>query len=287
MSERPPPTLVFAHANGFPAGTYRRLFERWRAAGWRVEAPPVIGHDRRYPVTSNWPHLRDQLVDFIEARAPGGAWLVGHSLGGLLGLLAASKRPDLVRGLVMLDSPVFTGWRAHSVQVLKASGLIARVSPGKVSRTRRHEWPSREAALAHFAAKSKFASWAPGLLDDFIDCGTEPRAGAVQLVFDRAVETRIYDTLPHHLGRVLRRHALRCPAGFVAGTRSVELRQGGLGPAHALVGDRLRWITGSHLFPMERPDETANTVLELLQGMHPETGGGGAPARPEARTPPL
>jgi hypothetical protein len=26
------PTIVFAHANGFPAGTYRLLFEAWRLA---------------------------------------------------------------------------------------------------------------------------------------------------------------------------------------------------------------------------------------------------------------
>ena len=28
----PDRTLVFAHANGFPAGTYRQLFDAWRAA---------------------------------------------------------------------------------------------------------------------------------------------------------------------------------------------------------------------------------------------------------------
>ena len=94
------PTLVFSHANGFPAGTYRQLFAIWRAAGWRVLAVEQFGHDPAYPVTSNWPRLRDQLVDFIDAEAPQGAYLVGHSLGGLLSLLAASRRPDLAHGLV-------------------------------------------------------------------------------------------------------------------------------------------------------------------------------------------
>jgi hypothetical protein len=31
------------HANGFPAGTYRVLFEAWRAAGWRVLALTSFG----------------------------------------------------------------------------------------------------------------------------------------------------------------------------------------------------------------------------------------------------
>ena len=262
-------SLVFSHANGFPAGSYRQLFDVWRAAGWRVLALEKFGHDPRFPVTSNWPRLRDQLIDFLDAQAPQGAWLVGHSLGGLLSLLAASKRPDLARGLVMLDSPVITGWRSHTVQVLKRSRLIQRVGPGKVSMTRRHAWPSSQAVLDHYGAKSKFARWAPGMLADYVAAGTEARDGQQVLAFDRAVETRIYDTLPHHLGAVLRRHPLRCPVGFIAGTRSREMRQGGLGQARALAGERFAWVEGSHLYPMEKPQETAHAVLALLTTMSP------------------
>ena len=269
------PTLVFSHANGFPAGTYRQLFDIWRDAGWRVLAVEQFGHDPAFPVTSNWPRLRDQLIHHIDSHAPQGAFLVGHSLGGLLSLLAASKRPDLAQGLVMLDSPVFTGWRSHTVQMLKRSQLIQRLGPGKVSATRRHSWPSRQAAHDHFAAKPKFARWAPGVLDDYIHSGMRPAPGksdqsaqngeALVLGFTREVETRIYNTLPHHLGQVLRRHPLRCPVGFIAGTRSTEVRQGGIEGARRLAGDNLLWLEGSHLYPMERPQETAQAVLTLLQ----------------------
>ncbi len=263
------PTLVFSHANGYPAATYRQLFALWRAAGWQVLAVPQFGHDPRYPVTSNWPRLRDQLIDFIADRAPQGAYLVGHSLGGLLSLQAAAKRPELALGLVMLDSPVITGWRAHTVQVLKRSRLMQRLGPGKVAITRRHEWPSRQAAFDHYAAKSIFARWAPGMLADYIAAGTLRRGGHTVLAFDRAVETRIYNTLPHQLGTVLRRHPLRCPVGFVAGLRSTEIRHGGLEMVRRLAGERLLWLDGTHLFPMEKPQETAQAVLDLLATMTP------------------
>jgi pimeloyl-ACP methyl ester carboxylesterase len=260
------PTLVFSHANGFPAGTYRQLFSIWRAAGWRVLAVDKFGHDPRYPVTSNWPRLRDQLLDFIAAEAPGEAVaLVGHSLGGYLALLAACKRPTLAHGLVLIDAPIVTGWRAHSVHVMKLGGLFKRVSPGRVSAGRRYRWPSAEAAYEHFAAKSAFARWAPGVLQDYIGCGMVPAdEGGVTLAFRREVETHIYNTLPHHMGRVLHRHPPRCPVAFVGGTRSAEIRRAGLAATRALAHDRLAWIEGSHLFPMERPLDTAQAVLRLL-----------------------
>ncbi len=258
--------IVFSHANGFPAGVYRVLFDAWRAAGYAVHAPEKFGHDPAYPVTGNWPHLRRQLVDFVEREVAGPAYLVGHSLGGLLSLMVACRRPELARGVVMLDSPVITGWRAHGVQVFKASGLIRRVSPGRVSQRRRHEWPDRDAVRRHFAAKHAFARWDPRVLDDYVEAGFVERDGRVGLAFERDVETRIYNTLPHTLPRLLRRHPPKCPVAFVAGTQSVEVRQGGLEASRALARDRFVWIEGTHLYPMERPDETARVVLHLIEG---------------------
>ncbi len=273
-------TLVFSHGNGFPAGTYRQLFEVWRAAGWRVLAIDKYGHDPRYPVSSNWPRLRDQLVDFVAEHAPGGAFLVGHSLGGLLSLMAASRRPELARGVVMLDSPLISGWRARGLHLLKASRLISRVSPGRMARRRRVEWPSQHAVAEHYRHKPVFARWAPGVLDDYIASGTEPRNGGVALAFDRAVETHIYDTLPHHLGTLLARAPLHCPLGVIAGTRSEEMRLGGVGAARALAGERFVWIEGSHLYPMENPDQAARAVLALLASMPVHAVD---PAQPAAR----
>ncbi len=262
--------IVFSHANGFPAGTYRLLFEAWRAAGHRVVAVERFGHDPRYPVSSNWPRLRDQLVDFIEAQgsvAP--VHLVGHSLGGYLSLLAASRLPTQVRSVVLIDSPLVSGWRAHGLRVVKLTGLMPRISPGRISARRRWQWPSADAALAHFAGKANFARWDPAVLRDYVACGTEPdpaaaSPGGVRLSFDREVETRLYNTLPHHLSALLHKHPLRCPVGFVGGTQSRELRQAGLAATQALTRGRVSWVDGSHLVPMEKPQRVAQAVLELL-----------------------
>lgn len=268
------PTIVFSHGNGFPAPTYRLLFEAWRARGYRVLALDKLGHDPRFPVSNNWPQLRDELADFIDSKVGAPVFLVGHSLGGLLSLMVACRRPDLARGLVLLDSPIVTGWRAHSLQMAKLTGLMPRVSPGRLTRTRRREWPSRKSARAHFAVKPNFARWDPRVLDDYIASGMQRAGGKTVLAFDRDIETRIYNTVPHNLGNLLERHPPQCPVGFIAGTRSVEMRQGGSETARAMAGSRYRQIDGTHMFPMEQPDVTASMVADLLGSMD-----GGAPRR--------
>jgi pimeloyl-ACP methyl ester carboxylesterase len=251
------------------------LFEAWRAAGWRVLALPKFGHDARFPVTSSWPRVRDELLAFIDEHAPRQrVCLVGHSLGGYLSLLAGSRRPGLAQAIVLLDSPVLGGWKAHSLHVLKLTGAIRRVSPGRVSQSRRERWPSTAAALAHFQSKRAFAVWDPRVLADYIAAGTEPdpddaSGTGVRLAFRREVETRFYNTLPHQLATTLGRHPPGCPVAYVAGSRSAEGRTVGLATTRALTHGRIRTIEGSHLVPMEQPELTAATVLELLAEMTP------------------
>ena len=185
---------------------------------------------------------------------------------------AAARRPDLARGLVLLDAPLLSGWKARAVQIAKAAGIGERFSPAHVSKRRRQHWPSAQAAFEHFAAKPAFARWAPGVLRDYIACGTEPLADAHEkgrrLSFDRAVETAIYNTLPHHLERVLRRHPLQCPMAFIRGTGSEEVRRVGLSATIRLAQGRVSAIEGSHLFPLERPIDTAAEVLRWIESMH-------------------
>ena len=261
-----PVPLVFSHANGFPAGTYRLLFDRLRTAGYDVHAVEKFGHDPRFPVTSNWPHLREQLIHFIETEVrTGPAYLVGHSLGGFLSLLACLYRPDLVRGVVLLDSPVIYGVKASAVRLFKATGWIGKVSPGKISRQRRNVWTSAEEAHAHFAGKPNFARWHPEVLKDYIAAGTYSTDGQHALSFRREVETDIYDTLPHHFMRLLRRRPLQRPVAFIGGTQSVEVRQVGMRATQHVTQGRISWIEGGHLYPFEQPFETVDLIVDWLR----------------------
>ena len=158
------PLIIFSHANSFPASTYRVMFKSLRSRGFTVKAIDKLGHDPAYPVTDNWPHLAKQVAQFAAAeieKAGEAAFLVGHSLGGFLSLMAAARQPQLgghgVAGVLLLDSPLVGGWRSTALQVGKLTPMMEKMSPAGVSKTRRTHWPSRAAALAAFQSKKAFA----------------------------------------------------------------------------------------------------------------------------------
>ncbi|TFW29795.1 alpha/beta fold hydrolase [Duganella callida] len=262
------PKLHFAHANSYPAGVYRQFFALL-GENFEIQALDMHAHNPRYPVTDCWPALVDEYIAELSARYTEPVILVGHSLGGMLSLMVAQQRPDLVRCVVMLDAPVVGGWRALAWHLIKRFGRAYKVPPAKFSIRRRNVWPSAHAAYTHFAAKDLFAAWAPGVLADYIDCGLKPHAEGVQLRYTREIETAVYATLPHHLPKLLRNGYPR-PIGFIGGDNSWETSQSGHAHTKALVGPHFRIIPGGHLFPMENPaaaaQATTRMIADLLDG---------------------
>lgn len=272
------PLIVFSHGNSFPASTYGVLFQSLKARGFQVRAIEKFGHDPLYPVTSNWPHLVQQLADFsAEAVEKTGqpVFLVGHSLGGFLSLMCAARNPELggqpVRGVLLIDSPILGGWRAAALSVAKRAQLVGSISPGAVSRKRRHQWLDQAEVLAHFRSKKAFAQWDEQVLLDYIEYGTHDAQGEGDnqrmLSFDRDVETAIYNTLPHNLEGLLKRHPLKCPVAFIGGRQSAEMKQVGMAMTEKVTKGRIMMLDGSHLFPMEKPVATAAAIEASLRNM--------------------
>ena len=261
--------IVFSHANSFPAATYGVLFKQLRSRGFVVKAVDRFGHDPGYPVTNNWPHLVAQLHDFTarEVERQGEpAHLVGHSLGGFLSLMCAARHPELARGVLLLDSPLLGGWKAHALGAMKRTQLVGSISPGRVSRRRKNRWPSRDAAFEHFRHKKAFAKWDPQVLRDYVTLCTREEDGEAVLSFDRDIETTIYNTLPDNLDRLLKRHPLKCAVGFIGARDSEEMKQVGISMTQEVTKGRIMLLDGSHLFPMEKPIATAAAIEAALRG---------------------
>jgi pimeloyl-ACP methyl ester carboxylesterase len=256
------PILHFAHANSYPAGTYRLFFEQL-GQHYDVRALPLHGHNPTYPVDDGWKSLARELSDALAQRYTAPVILVGHSLGGILSLMAARRRPDLVRCVVLLDSPLVGGWRAAALRAMKAFNFEHRKAPSRHSVKRRNFWPDRESSFRHFASKRVFSPWPPEVLRDYVEHGTVAHQDGVALRFSRDIETAVYRTIPHNLGHLTRQN-FPVPVGFVGGLDSVECRLAGLAATRRLVGANFMQIPGGHLFPMVSPAAAAEATHGMI-----------------------
>ncbi|WP_432547478.1 alpha/beta fold hydrolase [Kineococcus sp. SYSU DK004] len=111
-------------------------------------APPLPGAVSLEAVAA---HLADSLADGLAggpADGPAGpAVLVGHSTGGVVALVVAARRPELVAGLVLVDSNVPVTADALAAKRARAGRVRSGPWPDVLVTSMRTAWGEREPQL--------------------------------------------------------------------------------------------------------------------------------------------
>jgi pimeloyl-ACP methyl ester carboxylesterase len=256
------PKIHFAHANGFPAKTYNKLFSLLED-DFEIGFLERHGHNPDFPVSDNWNFLKDELRAEIEKRYTEKIIGVGHSLGGVLHFLVAVERPELYKQIILLDAPVISRLSSHGLRILKMTNLIDRLSPSQMTRFRRNLWASRQEAFEHFKKKPKFDAFDEDVLRDYVEHGTTETEKGFELFFSPKTEAKIYRTIPHHLPNF--RGKLKIPTVYIGGTHSKEGELARLSFMKKYFPIDFYQIEGSHLFPFENPELTAEYVKKAAK----------------------
>ncbi len=102
----PAPTLVLFHGLGATAASFHPVIAHLRR-GYRVIVPDLPGYGSSRPPEGREFLAFSELVDvaegFVARVAPRGAYLAGNSMGGWIAAKLAARRPDLVKGLALLN----------------------------------------------------------------------------------------------------------------------------------------------------------------------------------------
>lgn len=259
-----PVDLIFVHANGFNARTYRTLLQPLSNA-LRIWAPDLRGHGRtRLPASPEgrrgWADHRDDLISLMQALDGPPVALAGHSIGGTSSLLAAAKQPEKVARLLLLD-PVI--WRREMVVAMNLPVLrhMAGRSPIVASTLRRRAvFDSREQALEAYRGRGAFKGWSDMALSDYLIDGLHETDKGLELSCAPAWEASNYAAQAHNPYQALRRYSgmvrvLKADQGSlcslsshdnIAGRRDVSVVEG-----------------GGHLFPMTHAETVSQALLDL------------------------
>ncbi len=251
----------FVHGNGFPSPCYRQLFQQLNQ---NVDCCYIdkVGHSEKFPVTDNWHGLVDEVIYSIKTQSSKPVIGLGHSLGGILSLLAAILEPNLFKQVILLDSPLIGRIKSNVIKFSKAFGMIDWLTPALRTKDRRKHWHNREQVLAYLKSRELFKTFTDLCLNDYIDYGMQNTKEGYSLRFDPSIEYQIYRTIPHILAKY--EGKLSVPTVLIYGDKSNIVDRLDLSYMKKKYDINSVEIKGTHMFPMEDPETTAKLILDVI-----------------------
>ena len=255
--------IVFCHANGFNARTYRTILGPL-ADRLRILAIDLRGHGAtRLPtVVENrpgWADYRDDLLALLPHVTTGPVVVAGHSMGATTSLMAAAQAPGAIARLVLFD-PVLSPIRTEL-----APPDIAQSPMVQGALRRRPVFDSRDAAFAAYQGRGAFKTWSAEQLADYVAAGFHDlEDGRVELACAPAWEASNFSVYDSQAWAA----ALACPCPvriFRAEHGSTCRIDDHIETLSATGRYRIETVAGtSHFLPMERPDLVRQALAQAV-----------------------
>lgn len=278
-AEKATPDIVFLHATGFNARTYRTLLEP-TGERFSVLALDARGHGRstlpaKTAGYTSWRRHRDDLIAVLEHfTAP--VTLAGHSMGATVSLLTAGKRTDLVAGLALIE-PVILPAAGYAASQIPLAPLVQRMTmPLATGASRRRaRFDSREAAIAGLTGRGVFKAFPAEVIADYVGDGlVEDGKGGFVLACAPKYEAATYCAQRHDPWEALRK--VTDPLVLLRAEKFSTISEAAMHRVAAIKADaRVATVEDvGHMLPMERPDraraaiETATLMAKQGRKFH-------------------
>lgn len=251
------PPFVLVHGLASNARMWDGVAEALVTAGHRVFTADLRGHGRSSKPRGPYdiPTVAHDLAALIEGLRLERPVVAGQSWGGNVVLELASRRPDLVRGLVCVDG----GWIEPSREFADWDACRAALAPPRLAgrpleeiegyiRSAHPDWPETgiQGVLANFEVRrdGTVAPW---------------------LTFDHHIKVLhgLWEHHPTELYAGLAVPVLLAPADGGGGDRMARKRPDVEEAAAIIPTVRVRWLTGDHDIHAQHPGELAGVMHDL------------------------
>jgi len=259
-------SLLFLHANSYSAELYRGFLEPLESE-YRITSPDLPGHgDSQWSGRiKSWEELADYYLGILNLEDASEPKIgMGHSIGGILIMFMAIKRPNLFSKIILLDPVLPPKHILYILRVMRPLSLTHLNPLSQAALRRKTRFTSAERAHEHYGRKQVFAGWKPEFLQAYVDtCMRTGADGSVQLACRPELESSIYQSLPPKVWSLPRK--ISTPALYIAGSHSDTIDGRGLKRLRRKVGhERVKLVEGGHLFPFEDPLASMRLIKAFL-----------------------
>lgn len=244
--------LFFLHANSYSSKMYQPFLEPL-LKDFDIFAPDLPGHgeSRWNGRIEAWVDLANYYIAYLEKNPPGKPMVaMGHSIGGIVIMLMAIKKPEWFKRLILLDPVLLPKRILFPFHILKHLSLTHIIPLARAANRRKSHFPDRVSARNHYGKKKIFSHWEPRFLDAYVEtCLREDGQGKILLSCSPQLESSIYQSIPLNVWRLPKR--LPLPALFIIGEKSDTVNRRGFKRLMRTPGNHIvKSVFGGHLFPL-------------------------------------
>lgn len=254
--------IVFYSANGFPIGTYTEFLKQLALKFKPIcLSPRACWPNGGIPKDqTDWEMYADDLIAFVEQKFSKPITVIGHSMGATAAIIAASKRPELFKSLILIEPASVSSALGYLIKYTPYF-IKKHFQPFKSGLQKQEIWESRE-VFYNFHRKHKAYKRFPNkVLRDYSEYGLKPMdKGNFTLTYSAKWETSNY-TLAPTIWKYLKK--VKIPIQVIAGkpslffTDDVRNKWRKISPNSSLEVNK----EFGHLFPLEAPEVCAKMIL--------------------------
>lgn len=255
--------IYFAHANAYPPGSYQPIIDALS------EKRQVISYLQRplwqptpaLDSINTWHDLVVDVIRFFDENNMKNVVAVGHSLGSVTAFMAAQKRPDLIKALVMMEPvalPRFFCWLTRAFPAL----VKARVNIIAKALGRPNRFESKQAAFDFHRKPRAFKRISDENLWHYIHAGVTEQGDQYHLTYPREWEARIYATATYFRGQLLKSDlpVLAMRGGHSDTISEKFWQKWQKNTKHQFV----EFPKNGHLLPLENPQSVIDHVIPFV-----------------------
>ena len=262
--------IIFIHANGFPAGAYKSLFEKLNT-DFKIKNFPLRPINDRIDTIRklrNWTYFSEEFLKILtdENKIIG----MGHSIGGNIILRSAIEKPQYFSKIILLDPTLFTPpiiylWKVSAF--LKVQEILYPWL--KASLNRKMVYNNFEEIFNSYKNKDVFKLINDENLNIYIKSITELMDNKkLKINFSNLWEHQIYKTglfADMYIWKNLKK--MNVPTLILKAEESTAFSNSTVNKIKKMNSKNIKIKTiknSSHLFPLEFPQLTSEEIIKFI-----------------------
>jgi pimeloyl-ACP methyl ester carboxylesterase len=257
--------IIFVHANGYPPECYTDLFSYLNQLGTihKIQLKPLQKAYSSLEYNKDWLDFLPSMMDQIEKLKLKKIIAIGHSMGGVLSTIVATKYPNLFSKIILID-PTFLNPKYIYLSRFMPNFVHNKYNPiVKKALNRNDHWESTKEVYKSFRKKNIFKRIPDQYLNSLINGLLIRKNNYVSLKFSKQWEAHCYRSIINPWPWIKSCHV---PTLGIRGEYSTVINNKSFKLWEKYQHD-IKLISikdADHLVPFEKPKEIASEIIKFI-----------------------